>query len=397
MDKTKDNNIINFPDNKTDNTQISQLHHTKRKQKYRKSNSYRFVFILIALIFIIGIFMLIDDSSFNATNSVNTEPISILSTENYCFSKYKKGYIFAKDGKISCYNTNQQLQWEINSSKTAPTVITNDNYVLTYYTKDKLAIITNGTKTRKITTDGNVIYGNINKNGYAALIVEEDGFKSQLAVYDNNGKLKFKWHNSEHYITSAMLSDNNKTLIASEVNLSDNGISSKVLITDIKKELSFEELNFNDSVICSMQFASKNKFIAVLDNKTVCYSTGLNKKWEIDYSGNNLYTYDISDTNYISLVCGKDDSALSNSVVYVYNGNGKKIGEYNSEKRIYKIDMQDRTSLISYDRQFEIINGNGKRISSTDLNIDIHDSIFIGTKKCALILSGSGASLVRPE
>ena len=39
--------------------------------------------------------------SFVSTDAVNADTISILSTENYCFSAYKEGYIFAKDGKIS--------------------------------------------------------------------------------------------------------------------------------------------------------------------------------------------------------------------------------------------------------------------------------------------------------
>ena len=390
MDKTKENNIVNFPDTKKTNIKFT-------KKKNNNSSKIYFV-IIILLIVVIALFSAFRGSnSFKSTDSVNADTISILSTENYRFSAYKEGYVFAKDGKISCYNTNQQLQWEIESSKTAPMVVVNDNYVLTYYKKDKLAVVTNGSKTRKITTDGNVIFGSINKNGYVTLLIEEDGFKCQLAVYDKKGDLKYKWHNSEKYITSAYLSDNNKTIIASEVRLLDSGITSSILIGDIRKELLFEEILEKDDVICELKFISKNKFIAILDSKTVCYSTKKHKKWEIDYSGENLYTYDISDTNYISLVFGKDDSSLSNSLVRIYNSNGKKTGDYESEKRIYKVDMQEKTSLIAYDREFEIINSNGKLLSETALNIDIHDSIFIGNKKCALILSGSGASLVKPK
>lgn len=395
MEKTKENNIINFPDNKANDDEFNY----KRRKKRSNKNYSRFSLVIILLIFflIVGIFAMIDDTSFNSTDIVNTDSISILSTENYCFSDYKEGYVFAKDGKISCFNTKQELQWEIDSSKTAPTVVTNDNYVLTYYKKDKLAVVTNGSKTRKINTDGNVIYGSVNKNGHVVLLIEEDGFKSQLAVYDDKGRLKLKWHNSDKYITSALLSDNNKTLIASEVRLLDSGVTSNILIADIRKELAFEEINLNDSVISELKFTAKNKFLAILDNKTVCYTTRKNEKWQIDYSGENLYTYDISNTNHIAFVFGKDDSALSNSIVHIYNENGKKIGSYTSDKRIYKIDMQKNTSLVTYDRNFEIINSSGKPVSETQLNIDIHDSIFIGNKKCALILSGSGASLVKTK
>lgn len=381
MDKTKENNIINFPDN----------------NKTKKKNFSKFYILILIILIVIIVSFFNGKKSFVSTDAVNADTISILSTENYCFSAYKEGYIFAKDGKISCFNTNQQLQWEVKSSKTAPTVVSNENYVLTYYKKDKLAVVTNGIKTRKISTDGNVIFGSVNKNGYVTLLIEEDGFKCQLAVYDKKGKLKYKWHNSEKYITSAYLSDNNKTLVVTELNLHDTGVVSNILIGDIRKELKFDEISLNDDVICDLKFISKNKFIVVLDSKTVCYSTKKHKKWEIDYSSENLYTYDISDTNYISLVFGKDDSALSDSCVWIYNGKGKRTGMYESDKRIYKVDMQNKTSLIAYDREFEIINSNGKVISDAMLNVDIHDSIFIGNRRCALILSGSGASLIKPE
>ena len=398
MDKTKENNIINFPDHQIADIENSvKVNKTQKKRKKNNSSHFIILVAIVTFVFTVIVFSILDNSEFNSTDAVNTEPISILSTANYCFADYKEGYVFAKDGKISCYNTNQELQWEIDSSKTAPTIMTNGEYVLTYYNKDKLAVVTNGAKTHKIKTDGNVIYGSVNKNGYCALIVEEDGFKSQIAVYDNKGKLKVKWHNSERYIASVALSDNNKTLIASEIKLLDSDVNSSVLITDIRSELSFDEIDFKDSVICDLKFNSKNKFIAVLDDRTVCYSTGKNQKWRIDYAGKNLYTYDISNTNNIALVFDKDDSALSNSVVEFYNESGKQIGSYASESRIYKLDMQEKTSLIAYDRNIEVVNSKGRVISSGKLNVDIHDSIFMGNKKCALVLSGSGASLVKPE
>jgi len=390
MDKTKDNNIINFPD-----THDNKYHKTPRKSS--KSNNLTLVILACLFFLIVGIIFLFSDSTFNATNVVNSEPISILNTTNYCFADYKEGYVLAKDGKISCYNTDQKLQWEFDGSKTAPTVVTNGKYVLTYYKKDNLAVVTNGKTTRKINTDGNVAFASVNSKGYTTFLVNEDGFKSQLAVYDNKGNLKFKWHNSDKYITSAYLSNDNKTLIASEVRLIDSGIESQILVTNIKKQSDFKEYNLKDTVICSLHFIAKNKFLAVLDNKTVCYTTDMKEKWQIDYSSENLYTYDISNSNHIAFVFGKDDSMHSESYVDIYNNSGKKTGNYTSDKRINKIDMQGKTTLITYDRGFEIINNNGKVISGADLNYDIHNSIFIGNKKCALILSGSSATLVKPD
>lgn len=392
-DKSK-TNILKFPESETHYSAISD------KSEHKRHSGKKTGFILFCgaalAVFFITIFMVFGDTSFNRTDVVNTEPINVLSTESYDFAAYKSGYVFAKDGRISCFNSNQELQWEITGSKTAPTVVTNGRYALTYYTEDKLAVVTNGVKTRKINTDGNVLYGSVNSNGFCALIVEEDGFKNQIAVYDSDGKSLFKWHNSDRYITSVQLSDNNNSLAASELKLSDDGVFSNILLIDIRRDLDIEEISLGDCAVCGVQFISKNSFVAVTDGVTACYTTSKKEKWKIDYSGKVLFTYDMG-SDGIALVFGEDDSALSSSQIEYYNLKGKKTGSFKSGERVESIEIADNVSLLSYGRKISVVNCKGKELSAKVLNYDIKESIFIGNKKCALVISGSSASLIKPE
>ncbi len=386
-------NIIDFPAKSSNETTDTK----EKKYRNKKKNNgfaYKSLAIVIALIICIVIFIIFSDSSFETTDAVNDDPISVLSSENYGFAPYKSGFVFAHDGKIACYNTNMDMQWKIEGSKTPPTVKTNDRYVLTYYKNDDCAIITNGSSDVKIKSDGNVAYADVNSNGYATLIVKEEGFKNQIAVYDKDGKSVFKWHNSDKYISSAYLADDNHTLLATEIVLNDDGVSTNLVLCDIRKELKLKEFSLGESAVCDITFVSKNRFIAVCDDRMACFSTSLSKKWEVDYGKKNLYTYDVSNKNEVALIFGEDDSLLTGSEIEYYNARGKKIGSFVSKSKIQSIDVQGNHSLIAYDRKIAVVNSKGKEISSEELNFDIRKCIFMGNKKCALVISGASATLV---
>lgn len=354
------------------------------------------IFILPVFAVVIVLFIIFGNSSFNGTDSVNTEPITVSGNDNFDFCEYKQGYIYAADGKISCYNTMQQLQWEINGSKSAPTIVTNNNYVLTYYKKDSTAYVTNGTKTVKIKAAGNVIFGSINKNGYVSLITEEDGFKNQIAVFDKKGKAIYRWHNSDKYITSAVLSDSNKILALSQIDFSDSGTQSNVIVRDIVNGKNINNVKCDDSVICKLYFTNKNQFVVVTDTKTFSSTAGAKIKWTVDYNGKKLYTYDISEKG-IALVFGEDDSALGKSIVKFYNYRGNQIGEFKSESKVKYIDMQGKRSMLVYSKGISVTNNKGKKLSDKSIGYDMKKCIYMGNKRCVLIVSGSGASLIKTD
>ena len=126
--------IIKFPERQRKNDYKSS------KSKNKSKTFFLWVILMAVVIFIFCCCTI--DSTFDSTNAVNTETISLSNANNYDFTSYKDGYILAKDGKISCYNTNQSVQWEISGSKTTPKVSVNEKYTLTYYADDAIAIYT---------------------------------------------------------------------------------------------------------------------------------------------------------------------------------------------------------------------------------------------------------------
>ncbi len=380
-DSTNLDNILNFPK-------------AKIKDKEENENPvqipYKNIFLYgVLIVFLIALILFAtNDSSFNATNAVNTEPISLGSANNYALEAYREGYILAKDGRVSCYNTNQELQWEHSVSKTAPTIKTNDKYCLVYYNEDQIVLVTNGKRTRKLKTNANVIYGQVNKNGYCVLFLEEAGLKNKIVVYDNDGEIIYSRQNSDTHIPSAIICDDNHTLLTFELNPKES--TTVVKCADIRKSNKIlTEIKYKDSVIGGCFFYRNSDFVVISENSIDSYSTKGHKNWSIDCTNTRISKFDYNDSNIFGVVYSMDDSANSSSEVAFYKTNGKKLSSYKSDKKIYDIDLCDKSALLRAERELVVINTKGKLLSSLNLPFDIRNSIFMANQKCAMIVSNS--------
>ena len=391
MDKNNYNEkIINFPSD-------------KEKQNTKQGISGKLLFkcigyILFVSFLIMIIFLVNGDTTFDSTNAVNEETINLSVANNFDFASYRDGYILAKDGFVSAFNTNQELQWEIKGSKTAPIVKTNGKYCLTYYNDDKLALITNGDKTQKIKTTGDVQYGYVNKNGYSVLFIKEVGLKNKIAVYDRYGDMLYYMDNPDKYISSAILSDNNRTLVTTEIFPKSQNVSTTVHIIDIRANKEKKKIVFENLVSGGCYFKNKNEFITFFSSKIVCNNISGREKWTVDFDGKQPVKYAYNGKNVIGLVFDVITDTGSASQAVFYNTNGKQIGTYDSNEKINSIDIHEKTVLLGLDRKLRIINTKGRELSSADVSYDIKDIIFMQTKKCALVLSSSSeARIVMPK
>ena len=396
----KDNNlndetkIIKFPDG---NDSLKGDSGDKQvKINYSLKKFFSFITVFVVIVFMLA--MIFSDNSFNSTNKVNESVINLSTATNYDFEPYREGYILAKDGKISCYNTNQELQWEVSGARTAPEIKTNGKYSLTYYPEKKVAVTANGNKFKKIKAEGKITYGYINKNGYCVLFIEESGLKEKIVVYNNKGEKIYFRDNPDKYIIQAALSDNNRSLITTELVANKKNVSSCVKVHDIRKNKNIAKINFENNIVGGCNFIKKDKYIVVLPTKILCYNLKGVKQWQSDHGDKQISKFDTDKNGQTALLFNEDDSAISASEIIIINKRGKQIGIYKSKKRVADIDICDKKILLTLDRQLQIINTKGKHISSISVPYDFKETFYAGNKKCAFVLTNSHeARLIIPQ
>ena len=365
------------------------------KSKKKKSKFITAIIFLLCITVVVCIIGKENTSNFDSTNSVNSESISLSGANNYSFSSYKEGYIFASDGKISCYNTSNTLQWQISGSKTAPKIVTNDPYVLTYYPDDTIAVVTNGSKTKTIKTQGKVIQGYVNSNGFCAFLVRETGLKNKITVYDNEGKMIYYRNNPDKLITHVSLSDDNKTLLTTELVAEKDFVSTEFVMTNVKKNIERARIKFSDDIPAGCNFVKKSEVIALFETKMVLFNLDGKIKQETEFENNRMQKFSY-DNGYFAMLFNEDDSADVGSEIVFYNKNCKRVGGFSTQDKVYNVEIRDRIVLMTKASELVSSNFKGKEISKVDVTYDTQNVLFMGNKKCALVVSNAQSAKLMP-
>ena len=388
MKENNEEKIISFPNKEDD--EVNKSVKEKEKDDAPKFSYKRIIFYFsIVLCLSMIIYLIVRDTSFDSTNTVNESPIILSGANNFDYARYREGFVLAKDGKISAFNTNQELQWEFTGSKTAPTIVVNDKYCLVYYCDDKMAVVTNGKDMSTLKTSGNVMYGHVNSNGWSVLFVEEAGLNNKIIVYDDEGEQIYLRQNADRYIPYAFMSDDNDYLVLLEMFQSEAGLSTEINIVDITEtEDNKKTINFGEQFVNGFFMYSENEFVVIKENSIEGYDIDGELSWNTPLN-KLVLKYAYNDDDIFALIFNEDDSATAGSEIKFFETDGTELSSYKTDKKITDIDLCDNNAVLRADRKLILINTKGKYISTSKVLYDIRDSAFMTTKKCSLILTSS--------
>lgn len=110
----------------------------------------------------------------------------------------------------------------------------------------------------------------VNKNGYAAVIYSQAGYKSLIKVYSNSGKEMFTSYLASTYAIDVAISSDNKTFAIAEIDTSGINLNSRIKITNMEdaSESTIKKYDINaNEVITDIEFNNNNKLVIMTDSK----------------------------------------------------------------------------------------------------------------------------------
>lgn len=330
---------------------------------------------------------------FNKNYEYNTPAYEIENAENtFVESLSNSRFVIAQPDGANVLSHTLESQAEISFSGEKPTIkVCDDKFLIIHHSSSK-ALFTDADKNIPVNCGGKILTGAVNKNGYFALVTEEKGFKSQIIIYDKNGKEIYKWHSGNDYITDIDISASNNTVIASTVDYDNSSLKSKILIFDTSKELP-EEIEL-DNMAVRIKFLSKSKFVVIGDKKVSAFSTNQRQHWTKDYEGKNLFAYRIKDGK-IALAIGNTNLAAETSKVVLLNDNGKELSSFDNKGEIVSLDILANDVLIAGKRDIKVVDN--KQKSSLLVGKDIHKALFSVNNKSILVVTNSLAQIMYLE
>ena len=228
----------------------------------------------------------------------------------------------------------------------------------------------------------------VNKNGYVAVMSENNIYKAVVTVFNNKGDKLFKTYVSDSYGMSASISNDNKYLVIGSVNYSKTIANSNVKIVSMEKAKTdpdgaiINEYNIGKLLI-DIKIKDGGEVIGQFSNSITRFGILDKKEEEIYKLESNVELVDINNNNNIALIEKKVENE-NNSKFYlkIINAYGKQVSIYDLDDKLPKeILCRNDTIGINMNNGINIYTENGwlkkKYKSSTEIrDLNLSDSIL---------------------
>lgn len=228
----------------------------------------------------------------------------------------------------------------------------------------------------------------VNKNGYVAVMSENNIYKAVVTVFNNKGDKLFKTYVSDSYGMSASISNDNKYLVIGSVNYSKTIANSNIKIVSMEKAkidpdgAIINEYNIGKLLI-DIKIKDGGEVIGQFSNSITRFGILDKKEEEIYKLESNVEFVDINNNNNIALIEKKVENE-NNSKFYlkIINAYGKQVSIYDLDDKLPKeILCRNDTIGINMNNGINIYTENGwlkkKYKSSTEIrDFNLSDSIL---------------------
>lgn len=228
----------------------------------------------------------------------------------------------------------------------------------------------------------------VNKNGYVAVMSENNIYKAVVTVFNNKGDKLFKTYVSDSYGMSASISNDNKYLVIGSVNYSKTIANSNIKIVSMEKAKTdpdgaiINEYNIGKLLI-DIKIKDGGEVIGQFSNSITRFGILDKKEEEIYKLESNVELVDINNNNNIALIEKKVENE-NNSKFYlkIINAYGKQVSIYDLDDKLPKeILCRNDTIGINMNNGINIYTENGwlkkKYKSSTEIrDFNLSDSIL---------------------
>ncbi len=327
--------------------------------------------------------------------STTSQEITITSTGTLDYENFQKGVLVANSGTITYFNTKMEAVWEKQGFAGLPVIHTNGRYALVAYCDTPNALLITGSNSIPVTGSGKIVSSYVNQNGYFALVMTEDGYKNQIAVFDNYGKVLYKWHSAENYVTSVAISPDNESMAAATIGFTENGFDSGIMMFDLAQSNPNAGQHQSDNLIMDIEFVSNNRLVVIGDKAATLYRKNGKELRSIDYEGKKLITFDVTQSGTTILCFARDDSSMSNCDIYTYKTNAKQSGHFETSGKVLSLSSCGNNVLVAKDGEFDLLTEKCRKIRTTSIVRDLKNSVLFNEGKFAFVISGNLAQIIK--
>lgn len=361
---------------------------------------------IVIIIFIIGITMLIYNSSRDARKfldqylfrkNITQEKLTAIELNygsNISVFAYNKYICVLAENKLMEYNSTGKLENEIPLEINSPVYSVNNKYIaISEKNGSKLNLISGSEILWTQSVDGNISKINVNENGYVSVILTGTTYKSVIVTFDKEGNKLFKNYLATTIAIDTTISKDNKFLAYAEVNTSGTNVQSNIKVISIEKanektdektnQSSSETIVYNYSadpnkLIINIEYYGNDRILCMFDDEiTLIKENNNNSLFKLNEKGKNINFANINLNNYIYRSIEENDGLFNtNTIIEIKNVDNEKTNIYTVEGTSKYIYSYNNIIAVSLGQEIEFINTNGWLIKNYISNQEVQNVVI---------------------
>lgn len=312
-------------------------------------------------------------------------------SEHHVYAAYDGLIIECSKDSIRGLNKDDREQWVEQISVNNPLLKTAGAYLLVGDIGGKEIYLFNGKSIKwNKRMEGNIINIDINDEGYISVLNETSGYRGMYTVFNRNGNNEFSRTVTDYFPFLAKVSPSGKYYMIDSV--SSSGIKAETgLMFGRLDSMEYKTINpQKDQLFSFAWYLSSSLLCTVSHSAVMCMDEVGNTVWENRFDENQVYCADVIDGKYLVMVL-RDDAKSGNIVkgdntlVRVYDKNGKVHGETVIEGKVKNIRAYGGMVAVNAGREIYVINSKGKLLDKCTSKTDVSELFFVDGKNLALV------------
>lgn len=253
------------------------------------------------------------------------EALTFTEGESQTVVPFKDGVVAVADDRIKVFDStglafmNEQLVMD------SPSVSVTARHILVFDRGAKtVAIFDSFSQKEKLTFEQSIIDASLSESGALIVAHKTEGYKSQLTVYDNSFRERYKWYASDTYITATAVYGIPTRFACAGIRLNGDEMGCEVLCFDPDKQEPIARISVAGSFVYDLRISDGNTAICVTDQGY--YILDINKgmaRYSNSFGQNSLGCYDISGSYLIFGFSGRTSQGYEVLTVDLTGGTEK--------------------------------------------------------------------------
>lgn len=300
------------------------------------------------------------------------------------FGLFKSNLAVLNRGTYKLYSPDGSELFAIQLGYASPGLSISDNFVVAFDRGNRaFSVYEQRSLVNSMEAEGTIISLSQNKDGFIAVVHNDETYRGAVSVYDNYQNLVYQWKTSDYYLLRAAVSPDGRHLAAVALTQEDGIYRSKIVIFRLDEEQRHAEYDLESTVIADMHFMDTSSICLIGDEQSIVLDMDGNVLADYLYGSDSLKTC-AKGNGFVVLATVDASSGLGSKLVKL---SASGVATYETEDEVRKVSASGDYVGVLYTSSVQMLSGTMQELTRPVEVYQVRDILTNDDGKLMLIYS----------